>query len=146
MCRAPAQSPNNFSQAVLFRRFHIRPPLAEVIFGLDTDRFWTILPTDGVWKGLPHDTADDRTFNQKLFFGRAGYVACWEPQPMLKVTGRRLDFPAPLLLTDDKAHGSWVDPDRPFMVTGINLPSPGCWEVTGTYKDDSLTFVVWVAN
>jgi protein involved in polysaccharide export with SLBB domain len=30
------------------------------------------------------------------------------------------------------------------MVTGIHLPTFGCWEITAHYEDDELTFVVWV--
>jgi hypothetical protein len=26
----------------------------------------------------------------------------------------------------------------------VELPERGCWEVTGNYKSDSLSFVVWV--
>jgi hypothetical protein len=29
-------------------------------------------------------------------------------------------------------------------VTGINFPTIGCWEITGRYENDALTFVVWV--
>jgi hypothetical protein len=32
------------------------------------------------------------------------------------------------------------------MVVGINLPTLGCWEITGHYEGDELTFVVWVAE
>jgi hypothetical protein len=32
------------------------------------------------------------------------------------------------------------------LVVGINFPTLGCWEITGRYRDDTLTFVVWVAK
>jgi hypothetical protein len=31
-----------------------------------------------------------------------------------------------------------------FMLTGIELPAAGCWEITGHYHGSSLRFVVWV--
>lgn len=31
------------------------------------------------------------------------------------------------------------------MLTGIELPAPGCLEIAGTYHEQSLSFVVWVA-
>ena len=68
-----------------------------------------------------------------------------EPQPRLKVTGKRLDSPAPPLLSD-QANNGWVKPEQTAMVTGINFPTLGCWEITGRYQDDELTFVVWVAK
>jgi hypothetical protein len=30
------------------------------------------------------------------------------------------------------------------MLTGIDVPSAGCWEITGHYRDQAITFVVWV--
>jgi hypothetical protein len=30
------------------------------------------------------------------------------------------------------------------MLTGVYVPVPGCWEITGDYEEDKLTFVVWV--
>jgi hypothetical protein len=30
-------------------------------------------------------------------------------------------------------------------MTGINFPTVGCWEITGRYESDELTFIVWVA-
>jgi TonB family protein len=31
-----------------------------------------------------------------------------------------------------------------MMVCGIDIPAFGCWEITGHYMDQDLTFVVWV--
>lgn len=30
------------------------------------------------------------------------------------------------------------------MLGGINLPTPGCWEITGRYEDAEVQFVEWV--
>jgi hypothetical protein len=30
------------------------------------------------------------------------------------------------------------------MLTGVYLPAPGCWEITGNYEGTQLSFVVWV--
>lgn len=30
------------------------------------------------------------------------------------------------------------------MLTGVYVPAPGCWEITGDYQGDRLSFVVWV--
>jgi hypothetical protein len=112
-------------------------------FWFGTDRLWTQLLANGIWSGLPHSTPNDPTFGQKLAFGRQGYDALKEPQPNLRVTGRRLDSPAPPLLSE-KATNGWVQRDQPFMVTGVRLPTFGCWEITAHYENDELTFVVWV--
>ena len=30
------------------------------------------------------------------------------------------------------------------MLVGLELPYPGCWEVTGEYQGTLLSFVAWV--
>ena len=58
----------------------------------------------------------------------------------LEITGRRLDGEAPPLRVDvPDGYG-----DVGIQVSGINYPTPGCWEVTGSVQDVSLTFVVFV--
>jgi len=32
------------------------------------------------------------------------------------------------------------------MVAGVFIPTLGCWEITGDYKGDKLSYVVWVAQ
>jgi hypothetical protein len=116
-------------------------------FWFGTDSLWTALRADGTWRGLPHYTPSDPTFRQKIAFWLRGYVVRREPQPKLTVTGRRLDSPAPPLLADKITNNAWVQRDQSFMGTGINLPTLGCWgEITGHYRDEELTFVVWVAE
>jgi hypothetical protein len=115
------------------------------IFWYGTGELWTSLPTTGTWNGLPHYTPTDPSFRQKMFWGRQGYDWHTEPRPNLKVTGRRLDSSAPPLAADRASNG-WVYRNQPFMVVGINFPTLGCWEVTGHYGIQELTFVVWVAQ
>lgn len=58
----------------------------------------------------------------------------------LTISGRRLDGEVPPLRVDVPDGYGEVG----FQVSGINYPTPGCWEVTGTVQDVSLTFVVFV--
>jgi hypothetical protein len=124
----------------------LKPGPGEFWFG--TEGLWTVLPEGGAWRGLPHYTPNDPTFRQKLLYWRKGYVVRTEPQPKFTVTGKRLDAPAPHMLVDNATTNGWVAVARnqPFMLTGINFPTLGCWEITGRYKDEELTFVIWVAN
>jgi hypothetical protein len=115
-------------------------------FWFGTPRLWTLLRVDGTWKGLPHYAPDDPTFRQKLFWWRQGYKVKEEPQPKLRITGKRLDSSAPPALLADHASNGWQDPAQPFMVVGINLPTLGCWEIKGQYQGAELTYVVWVAE
>ena len=118
---------------------------SEGSFWFGTDELWTNLPADGTWSGLPHYSPDDPTFRQKLFFCRQGYDWHTEPEPALTVTGKRLDAPAPPLLADKANNGCCIN-HQAFMVTGINFPTLGCWQITGHYHDRDLTFVVWVTK
>ena len=113
-------------------------------FWFGTVKLWTSLPADGIWRGLPHYRSDP-TFRQKLFFWREGYNWRTESPPHLIVTGRRLDASAPPLAFACANAGWGDDKEHPFMVTGVNFPTLGCWEVTGDYDGDKLTFVVWLA-
>lgn len=111
-------------------------------FWFGSDRLWTSLPVTGTWR-LGHYTAEDPTLRQKLPFWRQGYDPHAEPDPNLTVSGKRLDAPATPLQSDGKGVGSWTKTDS-FIMTGLNFPTAGCWEVTGHYGDDELKFVVWV--
>jgi hypothetical protein len=112
-------------------------------FWFGTEKLWTFLGKDGTWKGLSHYKPTDTSFRQKLFWFREGWLL--EAQPKLEVTGKRLDATAPPL--EANTSNGWTD-DRlhPFMVTGIDMPTIGCWKITARYEDAELSFVVWVTQ
>jgi hypothetical protein len=114
-------------------------------FWFGTDKLWTHLPKNGTWR-LGHPSPSDTTFSQKLFWWRKGFGrGDWET--MLTVTGRRLDSSAPPFAIDHHAYASWTgDPNHPFIVTGIDIPTLGCWQITGHFKDAELSFVIWVTQ
>jgi hypothetical protein len=67
-----------------------------------------------------------------------------ETTPALRVTGRRLDAPAPTVTISDATNG--FEPSMgAFMLLGLELPTGGCWELTGHYAGRSLRFVVLVS-
>jgi hypothetical protein len=124
-------------------------------FWFGTEKLWTNLLMDGAWKGLPVWTAAEQAeenasyrttgpaFRNKLFWWHEGYD--WRTDDPLTVTGKRLDAPAPPLY--GRANNGWTnDSHHPFMVAGIFLPTLGCWQITGDYKGDKLTFVVFVTK
>jgi len=110
-------------------------------FWTGTNKLWIGLRRDGTWEKLPQ--WPDGTFRQKLFWWHEGYNARRDPRPNLKVTAKRLDSPAPPI--ESEGSNGWTgDADHPFIVNGINLPSLGCWRITGHFEDAELSFIVWV--
>ncbi len=117
-------------------------------FWFGSEKLWIQLPTDGTWKHLPHYNPTDAAFRQKVQWWRQGYNWRTESPPHLSITGRRLNSAAPSLATDDQASAAGIGNrmgDHASIITGIFIPTVGCWEITGGYKGDKLTFVIWVA-
>jgi hypothetical protein len=111
-------------------------------FWLGTEALWTEARLDGTWRKLPYH---DGAFTEKVVWWRKGYDWQAEPQPNLVVTGRGLDAAAPPLVAS-RANGAFnADDIGSAMMVGVDIPAPGCWEITGQYEGTSLSFVVWVA-
>ncbi len=114
-----------------------RPYAGEFWYG--TEALWTRLRADGTWQMAHRDGA----YFDKSFWWRRGYDWRAEPEPALTVTGRRLDAPAPPLAASRATNGFHGDLGS-FMLVGVGLPAPGCWEITGRIAGTELSFVVWV--
>lgn len=100
-----------------------------------SDGLWIAPPIDGMFGG----------FREKMGWWRRAYDWRVDGAPKLKVTGKRLDSPAPPLVAD-KAEAVGIKAPKACMMVGIDFPTLGCWEITGRYEDDELTFVVWVTK
>jgi hypothetical protein len=102
---------------------------------------WTALHPDGRWYALPHD---EQGYTQKVFWWRQGYDPATEPQPRIAMSGRRIDGEAPDIETSGGTNGYHPELGY-FMLTGVKIPTAGCWEFTGSYGKAEITFTVWVA-
>jgi hypothetical protein len=106
------------------------------------------------WWGAPDKSGDP--FVGKLDYMRAGYDARKETDPKLTVVARRLDGVAPSVWAFP-ASATWGPGDDnlihldllPSMskMTGINLPTAGCWEIAAHYRaadnrEKTLSFTV----
>ena len=111
------------------------------LFWFGSESLWTSLHTDGVWAGLP---LNPQGYTQKIMWWSSFYSLPDEPEPALVVTGRRLDAEAPPLKTYGATNASAADIGE-AMLTGVDFPTLGCWEVRGEYKKTSLNFYVWLA-
>jgi len=95
-----------------------------------------ILKPDGLWRGM----GPSNNYRDKLFWWSLGFKPGAESN--LKVTGKRLDKDAPPanISRATNAHaeslGGWT------MLVMVEFPSSGCWQITGEYLGQKLTFVV----
>jgi hypothetical protein len=110
-------------------------------FWYGSDSLWTAVRQNGIWEALP---LNSEGYTQKVFWWRDGYVWTEEPEPDLIVTGERLDALAPPLIAS-KATNAYASDIGSAMLVGVDLPTLGCWKITGTYEEAELSFVVWVA-
>ena len=114
-------------------------------FWIGTDKLWTVLRKTGVWYWAPHEPGHEnevQPLTMKTFWGSVDFDWKTEYPPLLKVTGRRLDGDAPPLLTL-RATNAFPGPAAAMLV-GVYVPTSGCWEITGEYKGEKLSFVVWL--
>lgn len=115
----------------------------ENAFWLGSEKLWTIRPERAIWEWARHQPGHEQEvqpLTAKIFWMRLGYDSRAEQRPAIRVTGRRLDGPTQPLLV--------LQPTNAFegpgsaMLTGVYVPTPGCWEITGDYHGNSLSFVV----
>jgi hypothetical protein len=55
-----------------------------------------------------------------------------------------LDASAPPLHAS-KATNAFAHDIQSAMLVGVDVPTAGCWEITGRYGGHELSFTVWVA-
>ncbi len=113
-------------------------PASDTWFG--TEALAIVLPPKGIWP----TTGPTALIAVKAFWWSAGCRPGMETN--LTVTIRNLrDGPNDAVASrPTNAHaeslGGWT------MLTGIDFKSPGCWQITGDYLGQSLTFVVKTVN
>lgn len=111
-------------------------------FWFGSNSLWTIIPMNGVWDKLPYNGSSGYT--QKVVWWHDGYRWNEEPEPNLVVTGERLDDKSPPLKASH-ANGAYASDIGSAMMVGVDIPTAGCWKITGKYNDTELNFVIWVA-
>lgn len=108
-------------------------------FWYGSTALWTRLGRN-IWK-MPHD--EEAGLVTKLTWWSQGFDWRKEPLPPLFVTGKRLDRDAPVISASN-AQSVFVTTTHPAMMVGMDIPTEGCWEITGHYRETSLSFVVRV--
>jgi hypothetical protein len=117
-----------------------RPPELYRAEWYGTEDLWTMLGPEGeIWEGLPDHHG---RFSEKTFWWSARHPD-ENPSP-ITVTGRRLDRPG-AFETGGSGGGGYREDIGAFMLVGIEIPA-GCWELTATYRDVALSYVVLVRD
>jgi hypothetical protein len=140
----PADCPVTTSKGVSFKAPEPYEAMAPWpgIFWYGEEHLWTALHENGVWEGLPKNPDG---YTQKIMWWSSLYVLKDELEPALVVSAQRIDGEAPPF----KFHGAtnaFAKDIGDAMLTGVDFPTEGCWEVTGQYKKSGLTFVVWITR
>jgi hypothetical protein len=116
-------------------------PYGQIWIG--TSSLWVAASADGIWRGIRRDTANGPAVANKQFWWRPGYEGSTEPVPQLVVTGLRLDAAAPPITVGPATNAHHRDFGGWTMLVAPEIPA-GCWELTGQYARDRVSFVVWV--
>ena len=123
-----------------------------------TDSLAASLPPSGVWP----TTGPRARIAVKLFWRSVGFSPLYYPQPELKVSIENLSGgPVTAIaygptsaypmgdtrnLSDSELDAitreAELSDEKWLMLTGMHFPDPGCWEITGEYLGQKLTFIV----
>ena len=100
------------------------------------------VPENGHWLGMG---ADGR-YRDKFWWWREGYRARTENRPDLVIAAVRLDDSntPPILMLNGATNAFGKNWD--LMLTGMEFPSSGCWEMIGLYHGHQLTFILQVGD
>jgi hypothetical protein len=124
-------------------------------FWYGTDQLWTALGSDGKWS-MGDNVLHGKGYRTKLTFWSRSFNWRTELEPKLVIIAKRLDADLPSIVVAQAnavfipSHGTAaIAPDiarrvPPAMMTAINIPTAGCWEVTAQYRGHALPFVVSV--
>lgn len=119
-------------------------PFQDVWYG--SPELWTILDHNGaVWRGLPV-AQDGHVGDKTLWFSENFSTAEGEDftgDADITVTAVHLDGSSPEVI-ERGGVPSFNRDIKNFMLVGLELPEPGCWEVTATYRGAELSYVVLV--
>lgn len=146
----PKQDPENCAPTVRNEPAFV-PPVAYLashtpsgMFWYGSTELWTLLDTEGTWKeSLTTYSATEHMshYTTKLTYWAASFDARSEVEPALTVIARRLDKNLPTVVSGPASSVFVHGPMPPGMMTTIDLPTSGCWNITAKYRSNKLSFV-----
>lgn len=81
-----------------------------------------------------------------MFLWSPGYDGRREQSPGVIITGRRIDAPGGPVFAEPPTNAYHRDLGGWAMLTAVELPSAGCWELNAAYGGSTLTFTVHVVS
>lgn len=121
------------------------PPASYDAVWHGSPELWTMVyRNDDAWAMLPE--APDGSLTQKTFWWMSDLTSISGPIPDITVTLEPWDDEsAAPVVSDDTTTGGHPDIGI-FAIVGVQVPTVGCWEVTASYSDSTLSYVVWVGE
>lgn len=108
-------------------------------FWYGSKELWTHLGSASTWDS-ERQPANPGVYVNKLVYWRER--SDWRAEPeKLRVTARRLDQEAPVVVGSPAHEVFVIGPMPPAMMSGITIPASGCWEITASFRDHKLSFV-----
>jgi len=86
----------------------------------------------------------DHNYRDKWWWWREGYRAMEETAPQLMILATRLDAPAPPVVISKATNAFGENWDR--ILTAMEFPSAGCWDVFASYHGEELRFIFKVGD
>ena len=101
-------------------------------------QLWTMLPKNGVWQDLP---LSDDGYGQKLWWWAPGYDFQEEQEPIFELLAKPLERVGEQFVFEQSTNANGGELGSAILI-GVNFPYAGCWEVIGTYRGESLSYVI----
>ena len=119
-------------------------PDPETLLYGDEDGLQVFIRHEGIWDWLP--PGREGGYGQKIFWKFPGYVWTEEQTPDLDIIGEQLDGDGYFVQTEPATNAFADSLYGSAILTGAEFPQAGCWQITGEYRDATLTFVAWVSG
>jgi hypothetical protein len=98
-----------------------------------TTALWTPLTIDATYRP-----------RKSVWWSSAFGGGAHEPTPEISVTYQRLDAKAPLISSGSPGTNAFTEEDGWFMIADIDPETRGCWKVTATYREATLSYVAYI--
>lgn len=108
-----------------------------------TPELWTMLDLDGEVVDAANTAFP---VGVKMFWWSSNWAGMREDQePALTLVATRLDGPG-TVRTDHATNAAADSLGGEAMLSGIEFPTPGCWQLTAQYGDAVLSHIVWITD